>query len=375
MESGHYAAKISKFVKSIIKETKDDGLEEIILNIEPLPVEGFRDVVKARDEANAENGTNVAIQFRVFQETYNKDLYVEKHANPNIERIEEETEQEYTESVKKNPSATRRLRESDGDFEKRRQEAIAKMPKANYENRYNAQARALEAGFDNVGLGVLFNLNDDPVEEIQALIDHVELLREKYGKSVARICLPSANELKAFKVDIGNMLEPGQKRPNADGEKLEELKEMGDYEKFDEMLYVMVRMALPDINIVSSERDTPGMLAILDKYATCTTLGVETADGANAGISKEEMAPPALLYAQEIWDAVQKEKGVAEVKQATTFPRKNMETMIRMILDGWEPKLEGKAGLIERIKKEVLTASDKRAYEEQVREINQLKHK
>ena len=41
---------------------------------------------------------------------------------------------------------------------------------------------------------------------------------------------------------------------------------------------------MPTINIVSSERDGPAMLRILDKYATCTTLNVHPGVGDNAKI-------------------------------------------------------------------------------------------
>jgi hypothetical protein len=48
--------------------------------------------------------------------------------------------------------------------------------------------------------------------------------------------------------------------------------EKKNYERLNELLYALTRLAMPTMNIVSSERDGEAMLDILDDYATCSTL-------------------------------------------------------------------------------------------------------
>ncbi len=273
-EIDKYPDKIIPYLISVIKETKDRGLKEIILNIEPLTEEGFRKVVESVERANKEFGTNVSLQFRVFQETYNRDVYKEMHP---------------------------------------------KGPKSDYDFRIESQSRALRAGFDNVGLGVLFGLNKYPIEEIEGLKNHAERLEKEFGKIPSRVCLPSANELENIGVDIPYFLKRGiysnQRR---------ELIEKGPYEKFNELIYALSRLAMPKVNIVSSERDREAMLEILDKYATCSTLNVHPGVGDNAMIFQSKDGG--------------KENDV-HFEQATTFPRDPQKTLEKMRKRGYNPKL------------------------------------
>jgi 2-iminoacetate synthase len=202
------------------------GLKEIILNTEPPTLEGLKKLRRAVK--------NTSLQFRVFQETYNKNTYKIMHP---------------------------------------------RGPKADYNFRINVQARAIEAGFDNVGLGALFGLHRYPLEEIEGIRKHAEHLEKKYKVKPSRICLPSANELANIGVTIPYFLKRGK---YSEGRNI--LLKAGDYEKFDEIIYALARLAMPTINIVSSERDGPAMLRILDKYATCTTLNVHPGVGDNAKI-------------------------------------------------------------------------------------------
>lgn len=202
------------------------GLDEIILNIESSTDEGFR---KIRGAVK-----NTALQFRIFQETYDRETYARMHP---------------------------------------------KGPKADYDFRRESQARAVRAGFDNVGLGALFGLHRFPIEEIENLRMHADDLEMDFGKRPVRVCLPSANELRNIGVDIPYFIKRGSYN-NGRGE----LVEKGPYEKFDELLYALAKLAMPTISIVSSERDGPAMLKILDKYATCTTLNVHSGVGDNANI-------------------------------------------------------------------------------------------
>lgn len=214
--------KIAPYLESI----DELSLDEIILNIEPATGEGFRKIRSAVK--------NTALQFRIFQETYDRETYVRMHP---------------------------------------------KGPKSDYDFRRESQTRAARAGFDNIGLGALFGLHRFPIEEIENLRLHAEELERDLNKRPARVCLPSANELRNIGVDIPYFI----KRGNYNNGR-EELVEMGHYEKFDELLYALAKLAMPTISIVSSERDGPAMLRILDKYATCTTLNVHSGVGDNANI-------------------------------------------------------------------------------------------
>lgn len=269
-----YPDKIIPYLTKVIEETKADGLKEIILNIEPLTEDGFRKIAEAVKAANEKLGTNVSLQFRVFQETYNRNVYKQMHP---------------------------------------------KGPKSNYDFRIESQARALRAGVDNIGLGALFGLNKFPFEEIEGLRQHAERLEKKSGKAPARICLPSANELENIGVRIPYFINRGIYNAGR-----KELAEKGNYEKFDELIYALARLAMPKINIVSSERDGEAMLEILDKYATCTTLNVHPGVGDNAKLfpieEKDEFAN-------------------VHFEQTTTFPRDPKSTLEKMKERGYKPVL------------------------------------
>lgn len=191
------------------------GLKEIILNVEP-PAD-WDDFALWRNAAK-----KTALQFRVFQETYNKEKYAQIHPRTKFGR------------------------------------------KHDFARRYSSQTMALNYGFDNVGIGVLFGNHHFPIEEIDALLEHAELLRNESGKYPARICLPSAKYLEQIQVEIPYSLESHNL-----------------YWKFSEIIYALARLALPFMNIVSSERDESSLLKILDNYATCTTLNVHPGVGDN----------------------------------------------------------------------------------------------
>lgn len=200
------------------------GLKEIILNVEP-PVD-WHDFKLWRDAAS-----QTALQFRVFQETYHREKYAQIHPKTKYGR------------------------------------------KYNFDNRYHSQERALHCGFDNVGLGVLFGNHHFPIEEIDSLQVHAMEIKNKTGKQPARVCLPSAKYLEAIQVNIPfalSSIAPAQ----VDRKK-------SAYWKFSEIIYALARLAMPTINIVSSERDEAELLAVLDNYATCTTLNVHPGVGDN----------------------------------------------------------------------------------------------
>lgn len=191
------------------------GLKEIILNVEPPKnVEDFK---LWRDAAK-----KTALQFRVFQETYNREKYAAIHPVTKYGR------------------------------------------KHDFDKRYQSQADALQAGFNNIGLGVLFGNHHYPIEEIDSLQAHANDLKSKTGKYPARVCLPSAKHLEQISVNIPFIIQ-----------------EKSTYQQFSEIIYALARLAMPTIGLVSSERDESTLLTELDKYATCTTLNVHPGVGDN----------------------------------------------------------------------------------------------
>jgi len=201
-----------------------EGVDEIILNVTPQTTETFkswREIVK-----------NKSLQFRVFQETYNREIYRQKH-----------------------PFG----------------------PKADYTFRRESQSRAMDAEFDNYGFGVLLGLNPSFVQEIDDLVKHAQEMMVRYGKSPARVCLPTANMLKGV-----NNVEEQIHVPS----------------KANELAYALARLAMPEVSIVSSERDTPEMLRTLDRYATNRTVDVQPSVGGNLqqALSKDSLLKQATVH-------------------------------------------------------------------------------
>lgn len=182
-------------------------LKEIILNVTPQTIEVFEKWRAAAPEKS--------MQFRVFQETYNQTVYAQKH-----------------------PFG----------------------PKKGYHFRRESQDRAMQAGFDNYGFGVLLGLNPYFLQEIEAIDRHAAEMTAKWQKVPARICLPGANEL----AGIDNVEKQIYICPEAM-----------------ELAYALMRLKRPESSIVSSERDTPELLARLDRYASNRTVDVQPSVGGN----------------------------------------------------------------------------------------------
>ena len=108
-------------------------VRRINVNIAALPVEGYRELKAARI------GT-----YQLFQETYHAGTYKTMH-----------------------PSG----------------------PKSDYLFHLGAMDRAMEAGIDDVGVGILFGLEDYRFE-IMALLQHVRHLEERFGTGVHTISVP-----------------------------------------------------------------------------------------------------------------------------------------------------------------------------------------
>ncbi|MGD9900684.1 MAG: [FeFe] hydrogenase H-cluster radical SAM maturase HydG [Calditrichaceae bacterium] len=114
-------------------KTDNANIRRINVNIAPLSVDEFKRLYQQQI------GT-----YQLFQETYHEETYKKLHL---------------------------------------------KGPKSDYEYRLNTMDRAFEAGFDDVGIGVLFGLADWRYE-ILALLNHISHLEQKFGLGPHTISVP-----------------------------------------------------------------------------------------------------------------------------------------------------------------------------------------
>ena len=119
-----------------------------------------------------------------------------------------------------------------------------KSIKGDYEYHLTAFDRAMEAGVDDVGAGVLFGLAD-PKFEVIGLMMHNKHLEEKYGVGFHTISMPR--------------LKP------ASGVTLEKFPHLVDDEMF-KKLVAIIRIAVPFTGIIMSTRETSEMRRELLRY-------------------------------------------------------------------------------------------------------------
>lgn len=135
---------------------------KIILNTEPF---SYFDFLKIRNHFPTKT-----LQFRVFQESYDPIVYDNEHKY-------------YTE--------IEQITQKSRDF--LHKQKIMTPPKKNFNFRLFSQERAILAGFNEYGLGVLFGLNNMEHKsqfEIIALKKHSEILYDKYGMYPSTISFP-----------------------------------------------------------------------------------------------------------------------------------------------------------------------------------------
>ncbi len=132
---GEHKIYSAEYIAQNVREVyKTEKIRRVNINAAPLGVEGFRAV------GEAGIGT-----YQVFQESYNPEIYAKHHRGGK---------------------------------------------KADYDFRLTAFDRAMEAGIDDVGLGVLFGLNPNWKEEILALIRHTNHLESCFGVGPHTISFP-----------------------------------------------------------------------------------------------------------------------------------------------------------------------------------------
>ncbi len=132
---GEHPKYSAKFIADNVRQIYQTGkIRRININAAPLGVGGFREVHEAGI------GT-----YQIFQESYNQEIYQKHH--------------------------------------------LGGM-KADYNWRLTAFDRAMEAGVDDVGLGVLFGLNPNWKEEVLGLIRHTNHLEACFGVGPHTISFP-----------------------------------------------------------------------------------------------------------------------------------------------------------------------------------------
>lgn len=255
----HPPEKLAEFIAAF----DELGLEEIILNVEPPREPAQFALWRAA-------APKTALQFRIFQETYDRETYAKIHPSSKHGR------------------------------------------KHDFDNRYRAQLAAMQHGFDNYGLGVLFGNHPYPIEELDGLLAHAAFLLAETKKEPARVNLPSAKHLENIEVKVPFDLHMSRGSSSAS---------RFAYTLASELLYALARLAFPHVALVSSERDSPDILSTLDQYATCTTLNVHPGVGDNIRFNEgiDFMVP--------------------HFEQAPSFSRDPLTTQLNYVSRGYAPKL------------------------------------
>lgn len=157
-------------------------IRRININIAPLPVESFKRLKEAKI------GT-----YQLFQETYHYNTYKNVHI---------------------------------------------RGPKTNYINHLTAMDRAIEAGIDDVGVGILFGLYDHRFE-VMALLQHIRHLEETFGIGPHTISIPRLEPA------AGSNLATNPPHPVSDR----------DFKK----LIAILRITVPYTGIILSTRESAEM--------------------------------------------------------------------------------------------------------------------
>lgn len=164
-----------------VKEHKGE-IRRLNVNIAPLPLEKFKRLKQAGI------GT-----YQLFQETYHRRTYGAVHA---------------------------------------------RGPKSDYNWRLSAMDRAMQAGIDDVGVGVLFGLYDWRFE-ILALMQHIAHLEAAYGVGCHTISVPRLEPA------VGSEIASRPPHPVSDG----------DFRK----IVAILRLAVPYTGMIMSTRETAAM--------------------------------------------------------------------------------------------------------------------
>ncbi len=172
-----------KAIETIYSVKKGNGeIRRININIAPLPVESFRLLKQAKI------GT-----YQLFQETYHYDSYHKMHI---------------------------------------------RGPKTDYVSHLTAMDRAMKAGIDDVGIGILFGLYNYRFE-VMALLQHIRHLEQTFGVGPHTISLPRLEPA------VGSDIASSPPYPVSDL----------DFKK----IIAVLRITVPYTGMILSTRETPEM--------------------------------------------------------------------------------------------------------------------
>lgn len=174
------------------------------------------------------------------------------------------------------------------------EEMHPKCLKGDYDYHLTAFDRAMEAGIDDVGAGVLFGLADYKFE-VLALMLHNQYLEEKYGVGFHTISVPRLKK--------------------AEGMSLENYPNIVDDETF-KKLVTIIRLAVPYTGIILSTRETANMRRELLKYGVS-----QISAGSSTGVGGYK----------------KKEKGEEVHQFITSDERSSLEIIKELLRDGYIP--------------------------------------
>lgn len=174
------------------------------------------------------------------------------------------------------------------------EEMHTKCLKGDYDYHLTAFDRAMEAGIDDVGAGVLFGLADYKFE-VLALMLHNQYLEEKYGVGFHTISVPRLKK--------------------AEGMSLEDYPNIVDDETF-KKLVTIIRLAVPYTGIILSTRETANMRRELLGYGVS-----QISAGSSTGVGGYK----------------KKEKGEEVHQFITSDERSSLEIIKELLRDGYIP--------------------------------------
>ncbi len=213
-EAGEYS--IDYTVKAIetmygVKDEKGSSIRRINVELAPMSVENFRKL----------KGANIGT-YTCFQETYDPELYKQYH-----------------------PTG----------------------PKANFNWRVEVMDRAMEAGIDDVGLGVLYGLADYRKDTLSMLM-HANHLEKKFGCGCHTVSVPR--------------MEPASGAPIS-----ESVPHPVSDEQFKKIVAVL-RLTLPYTGIILSTRESSKMRSELFRYGVSqVSAGSSTSPGGYGGAQSD----------------------------------------------------------------------------------------
>lgn len=179
---------------------------------------------------------------------------------------------------------------------------IHKGPKRNFEWRFPAMERALRAGMEKIGIGILLGLHPYR-EDLLELIRHAWSLKERFGIFPATISFPrlrSASGIPLFQGNGNTVLDE-------------------DYEK----IIAVTRLALPSVGIVLTTRESPALrnrLLQLGIGVTHMSAGSSTSPGGYT-LEKENEAAQFHLLDHRSFEEI--EKKVCRLGYQPTFDFQN----------------------------------------------------